>query len=104
MPSRIFGIMLCIFAGAPLFAQFDTGQISGYVRDASQAVIAGATITVTSEGKGDQRTIATNASGFYVIANLPVGNYTVSAEMAGFKKTLQMGVVLDSAARLSVDL
>jgi hypothetical protein len=87
-----------------LRAQFDTGQIAGYVRDASQAVVAGATVTVTNQGNGDQRTIATNANGYYVISNLQVGTYTVSAELTGFKKTVQSGIVLDSAAKVNVDL
>ncbi|HXJ42591.1 MAG TPA: carboxypeptidase-like regulatory domain-containing protein, partial [Bryobacteraceae bacterium] len=38
------------------------------------------------------------------VPNLLVGTYTVTAEMSGFKKTVQTGVVLDSAARVSADL
>src|SRR6476469_2738377 len=98
---EIFVLLLCC---ASVLAQFDTGQISGYVRDASQAVVTGALVTVTNQGNGDQKTIATNSSGFYVIPTLRVGTYTVTAEMPGFKKTVQSGVVLDSAARLSIDL
>ena len=88
----------------PLVAQFDSGQISGYVRDSSLAVIAGATITIINEGSNDQRNTTTNSNGFYVIPNLPVGKYTVAAEVAGFKKTLQTGVVLDAASKVNVDL
>ena len=104
MPCRFHGIFLSLFVCAALHAQFDTGQISGYVRDVSEAVVAGASVTVTNQGNGNQRTVATNASGFYVTPNLQVGTYTVAAEMPGFKKTVQNGVVLDSAARLNVDL
>jgi hypothetical protein len=104
MTRFIRGIALSFFACAMSFAQFDTGQISGYVRDASQAVVTGATVTVINQGNGDQRTTTTNASGFYVVPNLQVGTYTITAEMPGFKKTVQAGLVLDSAARLSVDL
>jgi hypothetical protein len=87
-----------------LLAQFDTGQIAGYVRDPSQAVITGAVVTVTNEGNAYQRQTSTNTNGYYVVPNLPVGKYSVSAESAGFKKTVQTGIVLDSAARLSIDL
>jgi hypothetical protein len=87
-----------------LQAQFDTGQIGGFVRDPSQGVITGATVTVTNQGNGDQRTTTTNASGYYVIPNLQVGTYSVSAETPGFKKTVQTGVVLDSASKLNIDL
>ena len=94
----------CSLAILPLVAQFDSGQISGYVRDSSLAVIAGATITIINEGSNDQRNTTTNSNGFYVIPNLPVGKYTVAAEVAGFKKTLQTGVVLDAASKINVDL
>jgi hypothetical protein len=87
-----------------LHAQFDTGQIAGYIRDASQAVVTGATVTIINQGNGDQHTAATNANGYYVVPSLQVGTYTVSAEMAGFRKSVQSGIVLDSAARVNVDL
>lgn len=102
MPRCLPG--LALFACAPLYAQFDTGQIAGYVRDPSQAVVTGVAVTVTNQGNNDQRTTTTNTSGYYVVPNLPVGTYSVSAEAAGFKKTVQSGIVLDSAARLNIDL
>ena len=104
MPRCSVTIFLFVCACAMLEAQFDTGQIAGYVRDASDAVVTGATVTVTNVGNGDQRTATTNANGYYVIPNLQVGTYSVSAEMPGFKKTVQSGIVLDSAAKLNIDL
>src|SRR4051794_6204559 len=86
-----------------LRAQFDTGQISGFVKDSSDAVLAGANVTVIHEGTREERKTTTNQNGYYVIASLPVGTYTVSAEATGFKKFIQTGIVLNSAARLSVD-
>ncbi len=83
MPRRLSGTFLSILTSSLLHAQFDTGQIAGYIRDASQAVITGATVTVTNLGNGEQRTITTNANGYYVIPNLQVGTYSVSAEMPG---------------------
>lgn len=97
-------LIALLLTTSSVYAQFDTGQIAGYVRDASEAIIAAATVTVTNVGNGEKRQITTNANGYYVFPNLPVGNYSVSAENPGFKKTLQVGIVLDSASRLSVDL
>src|SRR5215471_599770 len=104
MPRLLSILVLCLGTALRLKAQFDTGQIAGYVRDASQAVVTGATVTLTNEGNGQQRQATTNTSGYYVVPNLPVGTYTASVESTGFKKTIQSGIVLDSAARLSVDL
>src|SRR5947207_3864519 len=88
----------------PLSAQFDTGQIAGYVRDPSQALVTGAVVNVVNEGNGYQRQTSTNSNGYYSVPNLAVGTYTVTAESAGFKKTVQTGIVLDSAAKLNIDL
>ncbi|MBI1791806.1 MAG: TonB-dependent receptor [Acidobacteria bacterium] len=86
------------------WGQFDSGQISGFVRDPSQAVITGAAVTATNEGNGQQQKTTSNANGYFVFPNLPVGNYTVSAEVQGFKKSSQTGVILNSAAKVNIDL
>jgi len=101
--SVVLTVALCLSTVA-LRAQFDSGQISGYVRDASQAVIAGATVLAVNEGNGEQRQTTTNQGGYYVFPNLTVGSYTVSAEAAGFKKSIQTQVGLSSAGKLNVDL
>src|SRR5262249_62411260 len=67
-------------------AQFDSGQLSGFVRDAQQAALPGATVTVTNEATGNKRTAVTNGTGYYVMPDLPVGSYPVSVEVSGFKK------------------
>ena len=96
-------VVLLSFAGG-LLAQFDAGQIAGFVRDPSLSVVTGATVVVRNENTGEQRQTTTNASGYYVLPNLVVGTYTISAEASGFKKTVQSGITLSSAMRLSVDL
>ena len=84
-------------------AQFDAGQISGFVRDAQQAAIPGATVTVTNEGNADRRTSITNSAGYYVLPNIPVGSYAVSVELSGFKKFVKTGIRLSAASQLAVD-
>jgi hypothetical protein len=89
---------------AVVSAQFDTGQISGFVRDSTQSVVIGAKVVVTNESTGDRRDTTTNSSGYYVFPNLVVGTYTISAEAAGFKKSVSTGVGLNAAAKISADL
>jgi hypothetical protein len=100
----LVSLAILLATSVALYGQIDSGQIAGYVRDSSEAVIAGATVTVTNAGTNDTRTAATNGSGFYVVANVPVGTYSVAAEHPGFKRTVRAGVVLDSASRVGVDL
>ncbi|MBI2685981.1 MAG: TonB-dependent receptor [Acidobacteria bacterium] len=92
------------FLSVSVFAQFDTGQIAGFVRDPSESVISGAAVTVRNEHTGEEKSTKANSSGYYVFPNLLVGSYSLSAEAAGFKKVLQTGITLSSSTRLSVDL
>ena len=66
------------------FAQLDTASVVGTVRDASNAVIPGATITATQAGTGVALTVLTNEKGEYVFPNLKIGTYDVAAELQGF--------------------
>lgn len=92
-----------LFVTRVAFGQFDTGQISGFVRDSGGLVVPGATVTVTNEGNGQQRVTKTNEEGYYAFPNLLVGSYSIAAEMTGFKRFVQTGIRLSAAARISVD-
>src|SRR5918912_378643 len=87
-----------------VLAQTIVGRISGTVADTTGATIPGATIKVTNDATGLSRAARTDDSGFYVVTNLPPGNYTVTAEQAGFKKAVLTGYVLVADGRLTVDV
>jgi hypothetical protein len=88
----------------PARAQFDTGQISGFVRDSSGGIVPGVTVTATNQGNGQQRIAVTNSEGFYVFPSLLVGSYDLAAEIAGFSRYTTRGVRVSAAARISVDV
>src|SRR5919198_2552308 len=92
-----------LFLATPIFAQRSTGSIRGTVRDATQAVLPGTTVTVLNEETGLSRTVVTNAAGVYSVPALPVGLYKVSAELQGFKSGSRTGVVLRAADDLGID-
>jgi hypothetical protein len=72
-----------------------TGAISGVVQDASGAVIANARISVSNEATGEVvRQVTSDASGLFTATLLPVGNYTVEVEAAGFPATKFPGVIV----------
>src|SRR5436309_13798518 len=104
MKKCLFRLSFCLCFSRAILAQFDTGQIAGYVHDPSQAVVTGAVVTITNEGNGFQRKTVTNANGYYAVPNLAVGTYSVSEESAGFKKTVQTGIVMDLAATKNFEL
>ena len=104
MRLRILLTALLLSCASVAHAQFDSGQISGFVRDSSGAVIPGATVTATNEGNGQQRVVVSNSEGYYVFPSLLVGVYKISAELSGFNRFITTGVRLSAAARISVDM
>ncbi len=62
-----------------------TGALTGTVIDQSGGVVAGATVTVTNNGTGQERTATTDSSGSYKFSLLRPGNYSVKFSAPGFK-------------------
>ena len=95
---------LATFLVVGLYAQTNLGRIVGTVRDDTGGVIPGVSVVVVNEGTSWTRAFLTNETGGYEIANLIAGNYAVSAEMAGFKRFVRPGVVLDAGRTLRIDV
>ena len=105
---RLFVLLLAVGLSAGLcgvaWAQEITGQIRGIVTDASGAVIANATVTISNVDRNQVlRTLETNSAGEYVAPFLPVGRYSVSVEIKGFKKFVKNDIELNVSDRLTVD-
>ena len=109
MKPRIhaFLVVLTLLAGLSLApsasAQIDTAAIVGTVTDASGAVLPAVTVTATQEGTGSTSSATTNAKGQYVLPNLKIGRYSVTAERQGFKKGVRQAIQLHVQERLEVD-
>jgi hypothetical protein len=82
-------------------AQTITGTISGDITDYSGAVVAGAAVTVENLGTSEKRTAMTTASGSFLVPDLPIGKYKVTATADGFKTLTQMAEVLAGAVTRS---
>jgi hypothetical protein len=93
---------LVLFASTGAFAQTQATLV-GDITDPSGAAIPGASITVSSQGTGLERIVESNEAGQYRVFPLNPGNYTVTAESAGFKTSIQNEVVLQVADVLDVD-
>jgi hypothetical protein len=96
-------LVLTLFAVSGAYAQSDTSQISGIVKDATGGVVPGASVTVANEATQVQRTAETNANGFFVVSSLPSGFYTVTVESPGFKRFVKTTNKLDPSIPLMVD-
>jgi hypothetical protein len=96
-------IWLCLASNSG-FAQGFTATITGSVKDASGAVLEGATITVTHIESGLKRMAVADAGGSYTIPSLPIGAYEIAAEKPGFKQEVRRGINLAVAQEAVVDM
>jgi hypothetical protein len=101
--SWLLAVLIALLSAAPAWAQTITGRIDGRVVDSSGAVLPGATITIVNTGTGLTTTQVTDDNGTYTATNLPVGAYTVSAELEGFRRAQRTGLQLGADGRLSAD-
>jgi outer membrane receptor protein involved in Fe transport len=71
-------------APTAVFAQTETGRVTGVVTDQTGAVVPAATVTLTSTGTGGVRETISDQVGRYVFANVTPGPYTIRVELSGF--------------------
>lgn len=98
---RFLFVVASVFAA---YAQFDQGQISGTIKDASQAVVIAAGVTATSADTGQTVPAVPDQNGSYLFTNLRVGTYEVTVHAPGFKAYKKTNVRVDAAARTTVDV
>jgi len=97
------GFMTVLLAPTSVFAQ-TTAAIAGTVTDDSGAIVPKATITVTSVGTGQTRSLVTDNRGQYAALSLPVGQYEIRAESTGFAPVVRSGIVLVVGQQAVVDI
>ena len=90
-------------AVSPIQAQTATGNINGYVRDTTGAIVPNASVTAKMTEQQFVRTAETNAEGFYQLLALPPGTYDVTVEAKGFQRQTQTGLQLTVNQNLRVD-
>jgi hypothetical protein len=98
-----FTFIVVCFLSLPAWTQ-DTAKIVGTVMDSSGAVIPGAKVTISNPDKGFTRELTSNSAGDYAVSAVPIGDYVVTAEAAGFQKLVRSGIALTVGQVQRVDL
>jgi hypothetical protein len=102
---RVVTLALCLlFAGLLAFGQVGNGSITGIVTDAAGAVIPGATVQAKNTETGVVFSATTSRAGDYTITDLPVGNYSVSVTVKGFKNYTHTNMALAATQVLREDI
>ena len=101
----VFAVFVAATALAPkAVGQKDSGGIGGVVRDSAGAVIPDAKVSVKDVDRGTEVVVTTGPQGVYVARPLKIGNYSVTAEKAGFKKTVVGPIVVNIQENPAVDI
>src|SRR5260370_1190211 len=98
----VFSVLL--FTTGNARAQSDRASITGTVRDASGAVIAGVQVTAANAATSLQESAATNEIGVYSLRNLPVGEYTLACSKVGFGTYRRSGINLAIRQVAEIDI
>jgi hypothetical protein len=94
--------MLCVFVTGAV-AQDATGKIAGVITDPTGAFVPEAKVTATNVDTKISKTVQSDPNGFYQIQPLPVGNYRVSVEAAGFSQMTSAESALEINQTLRAD-
>jgi hypothetical protein len=94
----IFAVFIIFFSlnVSTLFAQSNSGIVSGTVTDPIGAVIPGAVVSISNPVSGYSRSAPTDSAGHFQFTNLPLNSYHVTATAKGFAPVAQDAHVTSS--------
>lgn len=96
----LIGALLAILILLPvrLFAQLDTGSISGVIADPTGGVVANVKVFAQEAATGTSYTTVSSKTGYYVFPSVRTGVYTVTISAAGFKTGIFTNVTVSVGA------
>src|SRR5882724_10997868 len=102
----VFSLALAFGGAQRVKAQEVTATVTGTVVDSSGAALPGAVVNVKSVERGVVYSATTNDVGLYRVPQLPIGNYEVRVEKAGFSSVAYPAFTLslNQVARIDVQL
>jgi len=101
-------VLMAACLGISAMGQTTNATLTGTVQDSQGASIPNAAVIATQIDTGQSRSVQSGPDGHYIITNLPIGNYKVTANSAGFKTlmipsiTLQVNQVAEVNLSLAV--
>jgi hypothetical protein len=103
LKAALMTAALVLAASASSFAQQQTGEIFGRAMDASGAVLPGVTVTVAGPGLLQPRVTVTSETGSYHVPELPIGTYSVTFELPGFRTTVMPDIRITIGFRAQIN-
>jgi hypothetical protein len=105
--SRLrMGMLVCVFllAGAlPALAQVSTGEIFGKATDGTGSVLPGVTVTLSSASLIQPEVAVSSETGAFRFPRVPIGTYTLTFEIAGFKKFVRADIIIQAGFNAEIN-
>jgi hypothetical protein len=86
------------------WAQDYRGRVEGLVSDPTQAIIAGANVTLSNVNTGTRVVRQTSPTGLYLFDLVDPGTYSLTVEAAGFGKYVQQNIVVQTRGDVTVNV
>jgi hypothetical protein len=86
------------------FCQTPTATLTGVIEDSTGAIVPNVSVMATNTDRNTAQSTKTDEAGTYVIPALNPGNYSVTAELAGFKKFIRDAIALQVNQVVRVDI
>jgi hypothetical protein len=93
--SLLSAALVALLCGTAI-AQVTNGEVIGKVSDQTNAGMPGVTVTLESPAIQQPMVTVTQASGAYRFVQVPIGTYTVTFAIPGFKTVKRAGVVVET--------
>ena len=93
-PSIIHTIFAVLCLVPTVYAQSDTGRLTGTITDVTNSALSSADVTITNEKNGQIRKVTVNSLGVYVATQLGPATYSVTAHAPGMSNAEFTGVIL----------
>jgi len=99
-------VAVCLSVITPSLRAETTGRVTGKVTDTTGAVVPDTKVTLVNEDTSVPRSSNSDKEGGYTFLQVPVGNYHLEFEHAGFKTSVQKGVAvqLNQVVNVNVQL
>lgn len=96
-------LLVCLAIPCAAAPDSSTGRVAGVLRDATGAVLPGATVEIRDLESRQVRQAVTDGAGRYAFDALPAGRYALSATAPGFEKAARAGLVVGANEDATVD-
>ena len=101
--SKVAALAGAVILSTAAFAQMNTAEISGVVKDMAGYSIPRASITGLNADTRLKFTAVTSDTGEYLLSQLPVGDYSLTAEAQGFKQAVSASMILHAGEHVRKD-